>query len=157
HKIRISADDLAKDLERLIGCQEEPFGSTSIYAQFRVFQEAKDSGIKVVLSGQGADELLAGYRPYLGARFASLVRAHDWKSARRLLREAGRLPGFSRQSLITEAANFLFPPRLQQPLRRMAGKELAPAWMNARWFQSRDVKLHPVNYTAEKNVLHESL
>ncbi len=41
--------------------QDEPFGSTSIFAQWCVFEEAKRSGLKVMLDGQGADEQLAGY------------------------------------------------------------------------------------------------
>lgn len=60
HKIRAGAADLARDLDSLIAAQGEPFGSTSIYAQYLVFQGARDAGIKVTLDGQGADELLAG-------------------------------------------------------------------------------------------------
>ncbi|WP_051346121.1 asparagine synthase (glutamine-hydrolyzing) [Bradyrhizobium sp. th.b2] len=41
--------------------QDEPFGSTSIFAQWCVFEEAKRAGLKVMLDGQGADEQLAGY------------------------------------------------------------------------------------------------
>ncbi len=41
--------------------QDEPFGSTSMYAQWCVFEEAKRQGVKVMLDGQGADEQLAGY------------------------------------------------------------------------------------------------
>ena len=41
--------------------QGEPFGSTSIYAQYKVFEKAKQNGITVMLDGQGADEIFAGY------------------------------------------------------------------------------------------------
>ena len=44
------------DLDRLIAVQGEPFGSTSIYAQYRVFALAAEAGVKVMLDGQGADE-----------------------------------------------------------------------------------------------------
>jgi asparagine synthase (glutamine-hydrolysing) len=59
-----TADELWRDLPTLVRCQEEPFFSTSIYAQWRVMKRAKERGITVVLDGQGGDELLAGYLPY---------------------------------------------------------------------------------------------
>ena len=47
--------------ERLVRDQEEPFGSTSIYAQWRVMRGAREAGVIVLLDGQGADELFGGY------------------------------------------------------------------------------------------------
>ncbi len=55
---------LAGDLEKLFHHQEEPFGTASIYAQFSVMRLALEKGIIVLLDGQGADELLAGYHPF---------------------------------------------------------------------------------------------
>jgi asparagine synthase (glutamine-hydrolysing) len=60
----MSADTLADDLEKLAYHQEEPFGSASIYAQYKVYELAKQHHIKSMLDGQGADELLAGYPKY---------------------------------------------------------------------------------------------
>lgn len=55
---------LTDNLEKLFRHQEEPFGSASIYAQFCVMELARQNGVTVLLDGQGADELLAGYHPY---------------------------------------------------------------------------------------------
>jgi asparagine synthase (glutamine-hydrolysing) len=55
HPVHASAHDLVEDLDRLIAAQGEPFGSTAIYAQYRVFKAAREAGIKVMLDGQGAD------------------------------------------------------------------------------------------------------
>ena len=71
--------DLIRDLERLIRHQEEPFASSSIYAQFKVFSLAREHGIKVLLDGQGADELLAGYHKYYHWYWQELYR-NDKKS-----------------------------------------------------------------------------
>ena len=49
HKVFVTADELARDLDDMIRTQGEPFGSTSIYAQYRVFQLAKQSGVTVTL------------------------------------------------------------------------------------------------------------
>jgi asparagine synthase (glutamine-hydrolysing) len=54
-------DMLWQELETLTWHQDEPFLSTSIYAQWNVMRKAASRGIKVLLDGQGADELLGGY------------------------------------------------------------------------------------------------
>ncbi len=59
-----SADELILDLEKLAYHQEEPFTSSSVYAQYRVFDLAKENNVTVLLDGQGADEILAGYDKY---------------------------------------------------------------------------------------------
>ena len=54
-------DELAADLDDLVRVQGEPFGSPSIYAQWRVMRLAREAGVPVLLDGQGGDELFAGY------------------------------------------------------------------------------------------------
>lgn len=60
-----TAETLLNDIQKLIYHQEEPFQSGSIYAQYKVYELAKQHGVKVILDGQGADELLAGYYKYI--------------------------------------------------------------------------------------------
>ncbi len=55
-----SGEELFKEVEKLIYYQEEPFMSTSIYAQWNVMRLVSKK-VKVLLDGQGSDELLAGY------------------------------------------------------------------------------------------------
>lgn len=64
HTVTPSAHELAADLRALIHSQDIPLWSTSTYAQFRVMKLARENNIKVVLDGQGGDELFAGYLPY---------------------------------------------------------------------------------------------
>jgi asparagine synthase (glutamine-hydrolysing) len=58
-------EELADDLERLLWHQEEFISSSSVYAQFKVFELAEKHGTVVLLDGQGADEILAGYLKYI--------------------------------------------------------------------------------------------
>jgi asparagine synthase (glutamine-hydrolysing) len=74
HPITPTAADLIRDLERLAWHQEEPFLSASIYAQFQVYGLAAAQGIKVLLDGQGADEVLAGYSKYYSRFWQELYR-----------------------------------------------------------------------------------
>ncbi len=52
---------VSESLERTIYVQEEPFGDPSIIAHSFLMDMAKEVGIKVVLGGQGADEVFRGY------------------------------------------------------------------------------------------------
>jgi asparagine synthase (glutamine-hydrolysing) len=56
-----TADEFIRDYESLIWHHDLPAWSLSSYFQYRVMQLAHDRGVKVVLDGQGADELFAGY------------------------------------------------------------------------------------------------
>jgi asparagine synthase (glutamine-hydrolysing) len=58
--------EVERALQDAVRAQDEPFGSSSIVAQYLVFQAAEKAGVKVMLDGQGADELLAGYHSYFG-------------------------------------------------------------------------------------------
>ena len=75
HSQRVSptADELARDLERLIYIMEEPMPICSMYAQYRVMNIAHEAGLKVLLDGQGGDELLAGYTTLYAYYFRELL------------------------------------------------------------------------------------
>lgn len=77
HRTYPEAEDLMSDLEDLVLTQEIPFSSTSIYAQYRVLRLARESGVKVLLDGQGGDELFAGYPTYYRAFFAEMAANRD--------------------------------------------------------------------------------
>lgn len=70
-----SAADFWSDFERMAWHQDMPFGSLSFYAQWRVMRAAKEAGVKVLLDGQGGDEVFGGYAKFRYAYLASLLRA----------------------------------------------------------------------------------
>jgi asparagine synthase (glutamine-hydrolysing) len=157
HKVRATARELAADLDTMMRFQDEPFGSTSAYAQYQVFRAARTAGIKVMLDGQGADEILGGYRHYLGARLASLLRHGRWPEAMRFLQSLSRLDGFGGYQGLACCADYLLPPALQSVARRFVGKDALPGWLNRIWFAQRGVGPAFVNYTTVKDVLRDSL
>lgn len=144
HKITPTAQELRDDLDALTSAQGEPFGSTGIYAQYRIFREAARAGIKVMLDGQGGDEIFAGYRQYLGARLAGLVRRGRMGAARTFLSRASRQPGASAAYIAQKAAEHLLPEQIQGPLRRLVGRETMPAWMSEQWFHNAGVMGRPL-------------
>ncbi len=72
--VKPSGKNLALEITKLVYHQDQPFSTTSIYAQWNVFRLAAKKNMKVMLDGQGADELLAGYTGYFGIYFIDLLR-----------------------------------------------------------------------------------
>src|SRR6266496_1925631 len=77
HKIKPDADTFVKDLEDFIRTQEEPLISTGPYAQYKVMEEAAKQ-VTVLLDGQGADEIMAGYVPYYFVYLRQLKAEGRW-------------------------------------------------------------------------------
>ena len=82
-------------LDKLIWHQDEPFGSTSVFAQWCVFELAKNNQVKVMLDGQGADEQLAGYHSYFPIFWMQLLRRFSWILLFRELSLAKKIHGYS--------------------------------------------------------------
>lgn len=83
-------DEFMADLGSLVEVHDEPFLDPSVYMQYRVMRLAKESGVKVLLDGQGADESLGGYYSYLAFYFSDLRRQGLYL---KLLREAFHFRG----------------------------------------------------------------
>jgi asparagine synthase (glutamine-hydrolysing) len=154
--VRIKPDEIVADIDALVASQGEPFGSLSIYAQHRVMELAAANGIKVMLDGQGADELFAGYRPYLARRLSELVARHDWSGAMRLLRSMLGLPGV-RAGLVAQAFEPAVPARLRALARDLAGRPLLPAWIDGNWFAERGMLETALPPRWQPDYLHEAL
>jgi asparagine synthase (glutamine-hydrolysing) len=132
HKIRPSPTDLAEDLSTMVRRQGEPFGSASIYAQFRVFKAARAAGVPVTLDGQGADELLGGYWPFVGTLGASLIRRGRVAAAIRLV-QGQSIPRNSRAMVAANVLQSSLPASLQRALRAVLGRGVTPDYLDRDW------------------------
>lgn len=63
----VEESDFISDLDRVFFHQEQPFQSSSIIAQWKVMELARKNNTVVLLDGQGADEILAGYHNYFNS------------------------------------------------------------------------------------------
>lgn len=72
HVVEPGVDDFLSTIEDLSRTQEEPFGSPSMFMGWHVFQRAAELGCKVMLNGQGGDEVLLGYERYFAAYLRSV-------------------------------------------------------------------------------------
>jgi asparagine synthase (glutamine-hydrolysing) len=104
HFVFPSGDRLREELGTWLWHQEEPVGGFGAYSQYCVLRLAREHGIKVLLDGQGADELLAGYRKFI------LVYLRQCLAERRYTRA------------IKEAAAFFLSPEILRTSRFDAGR-----------------------------------
>lgn len=131
HYVYPGLEDLFATNREIVWHQDEPFGSTSIYAQWNVFKSAAEQGVKVMLDGQGADEQLAGYHTFFGPHFAGMFKRGQWVRLWREVRAAKRLHGYSGVDAVKFIANMLLPEALRQKLRAGLGKASAtPVWLS---------------------------
>jgi asparagine synthase (glutamine-hydrolysing) len=73
--------DWHKLLWDTLEAQDAPFASTSIMAQNVVYAEVRRQGVKVLLGGQGGDELFMGYRKFQMGFLLERVRQRDFVGA----------------------------------------------------------------------------
>jgi asparagine synthase (glutamine-hydrolysing) len=150
-------------LPEILRWQDEPFGSASIYAQHLVFKMAAENGIKVMLDGQGADEIFAGYGSFKLVHLASLAAGfHLLKLAKAFADSRNSIPGgFGYSSLVLlvgladryQLRKFK-PPLGEQVLNmeRLGAKSGTPFLLNGRTPKSlRDFSL--INLTANLPML----
>jgi asparagine synthase (glutamine-hydrolysing) len=132
------AHDLLDNLAGIVRAQDEPFGSTSILSQWAVFRAARREGVKVMLDGQGADEMLAGYEWMSGLRMSELVRSGKWMELARFIDsrvtrhpEGGRKRAALKRELLTLARSFV-PQGLRRTFRASFDNALEGGWLRDR-------------------------
>jgi asparagine synthase (glutamine-hydrolysing) len=74
HKIWIMQDEWCQNLTNMVQQQDEPCCSTTFVNHWFLMRKLHEMGIKVILSGQGVDEVMYGYVPlFMGHYFADLL------------------------------------------------------------------------------------
>jgi asparagine synthase (glutamine-hydrolysing) len=139
-KVYVKPEEIVTDLEDLVRTLGEPFGSTSIFAQYRVFKLVKEQGVTVTLDGQGADELLAGYWGYPHDRLRSLLAEGKWVSVLAFLYHWGNWPGRSRKQALGILFQELLPTKWKFRLKA-SKNDLVPAWLKTESLPDRPENL----------------
>lgn len=115
HDVWVEPDRFLAEFDELQWHQEEPIASTSPFAQWLVMKLAKENNTTVLLDGQGADEILAGYDQAQGMIWAHwLRRGRLDKVGREMAAFAKRYHGFAQPAQF--AAYYSLPGRLRDEL-----------------------------------------
>jgi asparagine synthase (glutamine-hydrolysing) len=117
HRISFTDQDLIDVLPSVVESQDEPFGSSSIVAQWFVMREAKRAGMKVMLDGQGGDETLLGYPTTFGYRFADLLAGGELRRLKEEVTAYRRLHGASTAAVAVAVTTPFLPAGTRWRLR----------------------------------------
>jgi asparagine synthase (glutamine-hydrolysing) len=152
HKLIVGSKELANDLDDMILAQGEPFGSTSIYAQYRVFKLAKENGMTVTLDGQGADELLAGYNGYPSSTMLSLIEKRKFITLFKFMMSWSQWPGRGFCQAVARLCGEFVPASLMSLALKVVGKNTTPEWMNITFMKENGVQ--PLKFLATTKKHH---
>lgn len=107
HTFNPDLSDLLETIDKEIWHQEMPLSGSSLLAQWFVMEQAKKADIKVLLDGQGADEILAGYPHYITTYINDLFVNLNWKELYTHKRELARKDYGSLYPVKTQLYNLL--------------------------------------------------
>ena len=128
HLVFPAPEDFLETFERMAWHQDLPFGEPTYYAQWRVMRAAKEVGVKVLLDGQGGDEVFGGYAKFRYAYIASLLRSGRWAS---LMKEVGATLLQGDRYVLNIRKGYRYLPR---QLRRLLGVDsLLRTALRADW------------------------
>lgn len=93
HRLEIRPDELWRDVEVHLSYQDEPVHSPTSVIGFKLMQLAREHDVKVLLNGQGADEVLGGYPSYFVDYWSALIAKGRFSEALREKRRYGEVHG----------------------------------------------------------------
>ncbi|TRU02505.1 MAG: asparagine synthase (glutamine-hydrolyzing) [Microcystis aeruginosa Ma_AC_P_19900807_S300] len=165
HKAFVKAGELKSDIFDLVNSQGEPFCTTSMYAQYRVFQLAKDIGIKVVLEGQGADEILAGYQGYHGQRMRSLFEQGNIRGMIKFASRWKKWHGRENKSAWKAFIGQVIPDSTYKRVQSITAVQKIPDWINQSFLRKININERPIRTASSRKgrkrrvaeVLYDSL
>lgn len=114
--LRQDPSTVVDDLALVNWYNDAPVAGLQIIGHYQMMARAKELGLTVILSGQGADEILLGYRKFLGFYLESLLRRRRWGKAATVLAQFVRNRSIINQFEISGAKRYL--PGLQRLGRR---------------------------------------
>jgi asparagine synthase (glutamine-hydrolysing) len=136
HFVYPKPDDVLEHAGTITWHQDEPFASTSIIAQWCVFAEAQRAGIKVMLDGQGADEILAGYLFCYPYHLADLVRQIRFGAFLSTIIARHREQGRAYAPQLARAIFALAPAGLSSAMLRVRRDRLKHGWLASETLSS---------------------
>ncbi len=122
--------DFFDDMEDILWHQDEPYSTLSIFPQWSVMKRAREKGVKVLLTGQGGDETLAGYHKYFYYLFADLAYNLKFGKAIKEIRSYEMISGRS-ENTVNKTAKIILSYMLPGSVKRSFGSNrYCPSYLN---------------------------
>jgi asparagine synthase (glutamine-hydrolysing) len=134
--VSMTKESVIKQLEDTVRTHGFPTASMSPLAQLNVFRAAHEAGVTVMLDGQGADEMFAGYFPQMGAALGGYVRRREFAKAAKFISAAEKIPRMRWWTPVAWALDNILPPSVRRSFRSVAGYSHAPDWINSDWVRA---------------------
>lgn len=152
HPDRPGAEQFWENLPDVLWHQEQPFGDASMVAHYNLMQLARRTGVPVLLSGQGADEIFAGYPGYVSIYLGGLLRVGDLTAFSCFYRNAARHQAVPLKNI---AGNAL-PPFLAAHAKRLSGHTRLN-WLAPEYGQTTGHIFHGSDRHSEADPLDQAL
>jgi asparagine synthase (glutamine-hydrolysing) len=147
--VYLKPKSLLEEIEAQVVRQDQPVMSAAMFAKGEVMRTVGENGIKVVLEGQGADEVLCGY-PNAGLHvIADSLRRMRFRNAAAEMRAAMTIYHQSARQVIGQSTDIAFPklkaliakrPRLRRSSHEADGQ---PFWLSQDFVQGRSLTPDP--------------
>lgn len=125
-------DELLRTVSDITWQMDEPFGSASVFAEWKVFETVGATDVRVTLDGHGGDETLAGYRDYAGPFLGNLFRQGRWLHLVREFHAYMANGNVSPRQLVEYFVDSAAPAAIAHLLKQLAGRTTAtPSWIDS--------------------------
>ncbi len=148
--------DLATDLKKLTWHMDEPVHNSNAFAHWTLMKAIGQEKIRVLLSGQGADESLAGYdRLLIGPQLLDLFDAGRFSDLSEESRLMGSKYGFSRSYIAAQVMKSMVPASIWPALKAVVVEKALDVYDWSRVQSMWDS--HPTSYRRGDRVTHRML
>ena len=156
HEIKLNARTMIDSIPDVLEMLDEPFADSSVISAFIVSQETAKN-VKVALTGDGGDELFAGYRMYQGESMYAWYRKIPSGIRKKILEPMGRMLPDSRYRVYLEHLR-----RVKKFLRGAGNDSFEDRFFAWNEIFSRDIRMNllehqVIDHDAAKNIFGEAL
>jgi len=151
--LRWSPEETLALMHKTTWQNDAPLGSLSNVAFYLLMAKAHELDVKVILSGQGADEILCGYKKYLAFYLKHLIRDRRYFKAMRVLFDFARTGTVLNQFGLAEAKRYfggasvskgsILSPKLIDAFEKAPVASIGSSMADRQWM---DYKSYSVPY-----------
>lgn len=127
--IHTTLEDSWSSINETLDCLDEPYRGIGMFQPFSIYKKAADKGIKVLLGGQGADELFGGYNAQITEYYREVLKSGNIILIYKLFREKKITLGLIKQILLGE--NLLSSKNIEGYFK---GRYSEPNYDSRTWF-----------------------